>query len=281
MPASSDGTRNCLPDIPEAENDRLEALLYPTIEVERAIQDLPMPGMIALGLGPRSDAGLPRARIILEHAASTVQAARYHLYMAHYEQLRLGTYSDPPNPGGGDVAAYFNFTSFALHAIATESHLVLALATQYRMRKEIETTAGIKPGEAYKYLASRGLPHAAVLRPFEKDKHWKWLRLYRHRYSHQDPMLVEEMGLQYSLRGKYWQTEVDQEAGVVTNSIAIRGSDPPDTNIAEMLSNGTRAFNLLGKQLGEYTAMLRDEIKQKWTNPHIRWVGDEEEGDGD
>jgi hypothetical protein len=195
-----------------------------------------------------------------------VQAAHYHLYLAHYERLRLGTYSDPPNIGGGNAAAYYNFTSLSLHAIAAQRHLVLALVTQHRLNKalKIKKASAVKTDEAYKYLTSENSPYAAVLRPFEKDDDWKWLRLYRDRYEHENPMLVAEMGIQYSLNRALWDETVDEDAGVVTYHIGIGGGDPADTNIEEMLTRGVRGFNLLGKQLDEYTTMLVAEIERNW-----------------
>lgn len=235
---------------------------------------MPPRNWIAMRLGPRNRSPLPRARVALEHAARTVQAAYYHLYMAHYERLRLSTYSDPPNVGGGNIAAYYNFTSFSLHAIAAERHLVLAVVTQHRINELLSVgkklpASKIKTDEAYRYLTSSKLSYVTVLMPFVKDEDWKWLRLYRDRYEHEDPMLVKELGIQYRLKRAIWDEDEDLEAGTTTYHIGFGGGDPAETNIEEMLGRGVRGFNLLGKQLDVYTTMLMEEIEREGSHNRL------------
>ncbi len=253
-------------DVPESEKKVLDGLLHDTLQVERTIQDWGSPKWLSLGLGYQRGSSIPRTAIVLQHAATLVQTARYHIYMAYYERLRHHKYLIPPNIGGGNIHAYFNVTSFSLHAIASERHIRLALVLQHRINKalNIKRATRVTTEEAYKYLASVNLPYAEVLKPFTSDADWKWLREYRNRYEHQDPMLVEELGLQYRLRSHLWEVDEDPETKATTFSLSFNAGDPWATNVEEMLTKGVICFNLLGKQFDRYAQLVAAEIEESW-----------------
>jgi len=259
-------------DLPDPEKHALDGLLHDTLHVERRIHDWGSPQWLSLGLGYHMGSSIPRAAIVMQQSATVVQTARYHIYMAHYERLRHHKYLTPPNIGGGNIHAYFNVTSFSLHAIASERHIRLALVLQHRINKalNINSATSVTTEEAYKYLASVNSPYAGVIKPFDTDADWQWLQDYRNRYEHEDPMLVEELGLQYRLRSQLWEVDEDKETGAKTVSLSFNGGDPWETNVEEMLSKGVSCFNLLGKQFELYAQLVSAEIEEGWQKDRRR-----------
>lgn len=245
-------------DLPTAEKKKLESKLYPTVDVQARIVSR-SPSFLAVQLGPASLA--PNAWAVLYHASNAAQAARFHLYMAMYERLRNRKYLKPPNPQGGDILADFFFTSFALQAIAAEGHMALSLARLHGMpgagRKGFRAPSS---DEVYKYLRGNtgGKLFVKFLTPFHgRDEDWQWLRKFRNRWAHMNPVRVKGLGIQYSMdykKDSFWTKHSNVQ------SIAMGGGDPAETTVPEMLKRGVSAFNLFGKQLDLYTRELESSL---------------------
>lgn len=245
-------------DLPRAEMKKLEARLCATVEIQKRVISR-SPSFLAIQLGPKSL--IPNAWAVLHHACDATQAARFHLYMAMYERLRYREYKKPPEPQGGDMLADFYFTSFALHVVAAEGHIALSLGRLYGMpgagRNGFKAPTS---NEIYGFL--RREPGAeefvTLLAPFQgRDANWKWIKRFRNRWAHMNPVRVKEFGIQYSMdfkRDSFWTTKSN------VRSISVGGGDPPETTVPEMLKRGVRAFNLLGKQLDLYTAKLETSL---------------------
>lgn len=245
-------------DLPRPEKKKLESKLYPTLEIQRRIISR-SPSFLAVQMGPASL--VPNAWAVLSHVSNATQAARFHLYMALYERLRYRKYLKPLNPQGGDVLADFYFTSFALHAVAAEGQMALSLARLHGMpgsgRKGFRAPSS---HAIYEFLCKHtsGRPFAKFLAAFhDRDEDWKWVKNFRDRWAHMNPVRVKEFGIQYSMdfkKDSFWTKDSNVQ------SIEIGGGDPPETTVPEMLKRGVRAFNLFGKQLDLYTVELESSL---------------------
>jgi len=164
----------------------------------------------------------------------------------------------PANPAGGDVAAAFLFSSFALHAIVVEEYLTNALVLQF----DIRNRSGIgspRRQDVQRILLQERSPYTEILYPFQHDPQWQWLRTYRNRWTHGDPMRIEEFGLQFSSTRDYWKEEsttLPSGAPGRALQLVIGGGDPPETKVGEMLERGAYCFNLLAKQVDIYINLL-------------------------
>lgn len=252
-------------EVPCREKQRLESLLYSTIGIQKRIISR-SPHQLAVGLGPNSQ--IPITWVVLAHASNAVQAARYHLYMALHERIYYAKFRKPPDPGSGNVLADFFFTSFSLHAIAAEAHIAVSLARFFNVQdKRSRGVLAPHSRDVYKELQRRrtGRSYRGLLEPFQSGRNsdWTWLRDFRNRWAHMNPVRVKELGIQYSMdfrRKSFWA----QDPKSRTASITYSGGDPAEITISEMLDLGVRSFNLLGKQFDSYISQLEADIEKNW-----------------
>jgi hypothetical protein len=239
----------------------LSAALRPTSEFSGRLWALGGPEFVAFGAAAEPDRNRsPQAHAAALHVALIVQLARYHLHLARYERLRHREYLAPPNPADGDVAAAFLFTSFAMHAIAVERHLTVALALRFSILNHQGTGPSGRINEVRRALADAGQqPFADVLAPFQHEADWQWLRQYRERWEHRDPPRIAEFGLQFSSKRAYWTegptTLPGGEPGRALE-LTITAGDPPETSVEEMLRRGVSCVNLLAAQVDHYIRLL-------------------------
>ena len=235
----------------------LERQLPPTIQIERLVHSY-TPDLLAMGLGPES--GLPNAWTAIIWAAHACQAAHYHLYLAHHDRLYYQRYSTPRKPLTGDALATWFFTSYTLHAIAAENHMavsMLLLLKRPRPNKKLF-------GSPYvcRQIKEEAPALAALLGRLMGDHNWKWLRDFRERWFHLDPVRVNELGLQWTTQfgREYWQA--DREKGTLT--LGLGGGDPGEVGVEEMLARGRDSFHLFARQFGSYVSLLDGQLRRDW-----------------
>jgi hypothetical protein len=236
--------------VPDEVKRQLSSALMPTHGFQSRLDD---PEFIALAATGDAKARnrIAQAQATMLHIALIVQVARYHIHLARYERLRHRSYLVPPNPAGGDVAAAFNFTSFAVHAISVEHHFIMALALQFDVPDPSEKGSRALIATLYRALRLNNLPeYNALLEPFETDRIWQWLRDYRNRWMHSDPVRIRELGMQFSSRRNYWR---DDKTAI---ELTIGTGDPPETNVDELLERGVYCFNLMARQFDAYIGLL-------------------------
>lgn len=250
-------------DVPDEMKIKLEQEIIYTTDYVLRLDKLGPPDFVALGTGENTAAGrnrAPQARVTMDHVASILQVAHYHIHLAKYERIRHRDYIVPSNPDGGNFAAYCLFTSFVSHAVAVERHLTLALSLRFGFMNHNNTRANGDIGEVRKLLAQAGHPDLAeVLRPFQENAKWQWLKKYRDRWEHRDPMRVKELGVQFSNRRDYWKEEQTTLPGGKPGralTLTITAGDPAETSVDEMLENGIYCFNLMAKQVDRYISIL-------------------------
>ncbi len=236
-------------DVPDDVKIRLGSTLARTSEFQVRLGNLGTPDFIALGEGQTTAAArnlAPQARAIMDHVALVVQVARYHLYLASYERIRQRDYCVPANATGGNIAV--------------EHHLTLAFSLRFGYMNHNKTRVNGQIGEVRRLLTNDGNQALAdVLKPFQEDAQWRWLKNYRDRWDHRDPMRIAEYGLQFSNKRAFWTEEpttlpYDKPGRAL--ELVITDGDPPETTVDEMLEQGTYCFNLLAKQIDSYIGIL-------------------------
>lgn len=240
-------------EVPDSVKRELSAALIPTHNFQRRLGELGDPEFIALSATGEANARNRRAQAqaTMLHVTLIVQVARYHIHLARYERTRHRYYLSPPNPAGGDIAAAFNFTSFATHAIIVENHFVVALALRAGMLDDSDKEGDSRIAEVRRFLQfNEQGTFATLLDPFQYDRNWQWLREYRNRWVHRDPVRIAELGMQFSNRRAYWKEEP------TALELVIGVGDPPETSVDELLDKGVYCFNLLAKQIDTYISLL-------------------------
>lgn len=255
--------------VPDEVKRQLGAALAQTNAFSRRLGALGGPDFVALGSWQETAEARNRAsqaHATMEHVALVLQVARYHIYLASFERVRHRDYLVPANEAGGNIAAAFLFTSFANHAIAAEHHLTLAFSLRFGYMNHDGTRANGKISEVRRRLTQEGHQAlAAMLKPFQEDAQWRWLKDYRDRWDHRDPMRIAEYGMQFSNTRDYWQEEPttlpDGTPGRALE-LTITAGDPPETGVDEMLEKGAYCFNLLAKQVEGYINILEANHRQ-------------------
>lgn len=237
----------------------LERQLPPTIQIEHLVHSY-TPNLLAMALGPES--GIPNAWTAIIWAAHACQAAHYHLYLAHHDRLYYHQYSKPLKPLTGDALASWFFTSFTLHAIAAENHMAVSMLLLLKRRQPGQKLFGSP--YVCKEIKSEAPGLAALLTRLMEDHNWKWVRVFRERWFHLDPVRVNELGLQWTTQfgREYWQT--DREKGTLT--LGFGGGDPCEVGVEEMLARGREAFRVFARQFGTYVTILDEQIRRDWQN---------------
>ena len=241
--------------LPVHEMKAIEQLLPPTRQIEHVVMGY-TPSSLASVLGPNSP--MPNAWASLLWAAHACQAAWCHLYLAHHDRCYYSRYKKPPKPETANALAAWFFTSFSLHAVAAENHLALALllADGGKFKK------GWAPGAAK--IATKLNPKlVSFLQPLiDSGTSWQWVRDYRNRWVHLDPVRIKELGLQWmeSCDRSYWKHDPIAK----TLTCGIGGSDPGEATVNEMLDHGRGAFHLFARQYALAVDSLDNRVRNEW-----------------
>jgi len=235
----------------------IEKQLLPTIQVVRVVGNY-NPQMLALALGPES--GVPNAWTAIVWASHALQAARYHLYLAHHDRYYYQQRRRPPEILAGDALATWFFTSFTLHAVAAENHMGISMLLLFKKPKPGRPKFGTS--EVIQEIRGDSPYHADLLSRIRGDAAWRCIRKFRERWFHLDPYRVDELGHQWRVdfRRAFWS--VDREAG--TRTLPIGGWDPSETTVAEMLEQGRKGFNMFANQFALYVTGVEDTIRHDW-----------------
>jgi hypothetical protein len=249
--------------VPDEVKRQLSAALTRTVAFSDRLGALGTPDFVAMDSWQESEDArnrAPQAHATMEHVALVVQVARYHIHLASFERVRHRDYLEVPNESGGNIAAAFLFTSFANHAIAAEHHLTLAFSLRFGYMNHDGSQALGKISDVRRRLTEDGHQDLAdILKPFQEDAKWAWLKKYRNRWDHRDPMRIAEYGMQFSNRRDYWKEKPTTLSGGRPGraiQLDITAGDPPETSVNEMLDKGTYCFNLLAKQVDSYITIL-------------------------
>lgn len=235
----------------------IEKLLLPTIQVVKVVRSYD-PQMLALALGPES--GIPNAWTAITWASHALQAARYHLYLAHHDRCYYQQHRQPPDILTGDALATWFFTSFSLHAVAAENHMAISMLLLFKKpkpgRRDFSTSDVIEA------IRGDSTFHADSLRRIRGDAAWSWVRQFRKRWFHLDPFRAKELGLQWSVKFDrvFWSVDPSTRS----RTLPINGGDPPEGTVPEMLEKGRAAFNMFAKQFALYVTGLEDTIRHDW-----------------
>jgi len=235
----------------------IEKQLLPTIQVVRVVANYD-PQMLALALGPES--GVPNAWTAIVWASHALQAARYHLYLAHHDRYYYQQHRRPPDIRAGNALATWFFTSFTLHAVAAENHMAISMLLLFKKPRPGRRDFGTS--DVIEQLRGESAFHTDLLSRIRGDDAWNWIRKFRRRWFHLDPFRVEELGHQWSVDfdREFWTLETS--AGKRT--LAIGGGDPSEISVPKMLEKGRKAFNLFAKQFALYVTGVEDTIRQDW-----------------
>lgn len=230
--------------------------LPPTMQITEEVNSY-APELLAKALGP--DSGIPNAWTSVKWAAHACQAAWYHLYLAHHDCMYYRQYRRPPDPLTGDALAVWFFTSFTLHAVAAEDHLAVSMLLLF---KKPEPTRKMF-GSPYvsREIKDDDAEMAALLNRITGDHNWQWVRGFRERWFHLDPLRVEELGLQWrvSFRREFWHAAADG-----SRTLPPSRGDTPEVTVEEMLDKGVKAFTVFARQLGIYVRTLDEMIRREW-----------------
>jgi hypothetical protein len=235
----------------------IEKQLLPTIQVVRVVGTY-NPQMLAQALGP--DSGVPNAWTAIVWASHALQAARYHLYLAHHDRYYYQQSRRPPKTLAGDALASWFFTSFTLHAVAAENHM--AISTLLLFKKCRPGRRDFGTSDVIEQLRGDSAFHTDLLRRIRGDDAWNWIREFRRRWFHLNPVRVEELGLQWRVDFDRAFWSANSSAGTLT--LPIGAGDPSETTVAEMLEQGRKGFNMFAKQFALYVTGVEDTIRHNW-----------------
>lgn len=241
--------------LPNREMRAIDRLLAPTHQIQQVVLDYP-PNLLALALHPESS--LPNAWTSLIWASHACQDAKHLLYLAHHDRLYYSHYKKAPDTFTANAMAVMYFTSFTLNVVAAENHLAIAAL--------LADGGHIKDGwapVAAKIVKKLSDEFAVFLQPLlVEGTDWQWVRAFRERWFHLDPVRVKELGLQ-------WRVSSERRFGVhdpvnKTLTCGIGGGDAPEVSVDEMLAKGRTAFNLFARQYALIVLHLQTRIRAEW-----------------
>ena len=232
----------------------IEASLYKSFEIQLDLLQI-SPDDIAMILGSKSR--IPHAWGAMWHTAHVLQVARFNLYLAYHERLYYNSYRKPVDPFTALGQAAWYFTSFSIHALAAENHMGLSMMYLFGIPKPASKFG--TPLVRKKLKEAGQDDYSLILDPI-LGSHWmSWLRKYRDRWVHGNPMRIKGFGLQWGIdfEREFWKTNAAEK----TRTLGIGEGDPAETTIEEMLENGRQAFNILARQFDIYQVKVEDEIR--------------------
>jgi hypothetical protein len=111
-------------------------------------------------------------------------------------------------------------------------------------------------------LRSESPENAALLERIIGDAAWRWIREFRERWFHLDPVRIAELGMQWRVdfNRRFWL--VDNAAG--TRTLPMAGSDAPEVKVSEMLERGRCGFNMFATQFALYVRGVEAKIRGEW-----------------
>ncbi|MGD1149488.1 MAG: hypothetical protein ABR961_16235 [Thermoanaerobaculaceae bacterium] len=235
----------------------IEAELRQTFQVQHTILNYD-PNTLALALGPES--GVPNAWTAVLWASHALQAARYHLYLAHHDRCYYQQYRKPPDPLTGDAIATWFFTSFTLHAVAAENHAAISMLLLHKKPRPRRRNFGTS--DVIQELRPVSPHQADRLARIRGHSGWGWISEFRRRWFHLDPYRVDELGLQWRVDfdRKFWS--VDYQAG--TRTLPVGSGDPAEVRVSAMLQFGRSAFNMFAWEFASYVTEVEDQIRDQW-----------------
>jgi len=251
--------------LPVKEMKAIDSLLPKTRKIEKIVMNY-SPQMLALALGPSNN--LPNAWTSLLWAAHACQAAHYHLYLAHHDRLYYSKYRRPPKLPESNMIASMFFTSFTLHAVAVENHLAVAclLSVGETFPKNKNNTKNINFGTRYviKVLKKKSRDLVKPLQQLTKNpSDWQWIREYRERWFHLNPVRIKELGIQFRVSDdlqQFWR--VDKKAGIRT--LGFGGGDPSEIDVDTVLQRGIKGFKILTSSYAQIVQIMEAQARSQW-----------------
>jgi len=248
-------------DVPDEVKRELSDALMRTVDFSVRLDGLGASGFIVPKVGEASEHNRElQSYAAMQDVALIVQVANYHIYLARFERIRHRFYITPANPAGGDISAAFLFTSFAIHAITVEHRLTAALDLQFGITSHLSSAPSGNLRDLHRALKRRGhIVFAEILLPFIYDEEWLWLRDYRNRWMHGNPMQIAELHMNFGSMQSCWLEETTtNSSGAPERSFgfASNTSGTAQTTVEEMLERGVSCFNLMAKQIDQYISLL-------------------------
>jgi hypothetical protein len=241
--------------LPIRERRAIERLLAPTLQIQHVVLDY-TPDFLATALHPESP--LPNAWTSLVWASHACQDARYLLYLAHHDRLYYSRYKKPPDAFTADAIAVMFFTSFTLNVVAAENHLAIAAL--------LADGGHIKEGwapVAAKIVKKLSKEFSVFLQPLlVEGTDWQWVRTFRERWFHLDPVRVKELGFQWCVSSE--RCFCVQDPVNKTLTCGLGGGDAPEVTVDEMLAKGRAAFELFSRQYALMVLHLQERVRSEW-----------------
>ncbi len=257
--------------LPKKAMKQIEEKLANTLAIQKRILRY-NPKTFAIIFGPGSL--IPSALNSLTWAAHCCQAARYSLYLAHHEYIYYSKFRKPPRQGTAILMAVWMFTAFSLHLIGAENHLssAILLFTGQSLPKNKNGVARqlpLKKVVEMEQVKSKEPELANTLSQLVNSTNNQWIRKYRERWFHLDPVIVDELGIQFRESDKEpW--EKDEEKGTLT--LGVGGGDKPEITVEEMLEKGDRGFNFFGEVFNYSAFFMEENIRERWDDNHFSKV---------
>lgn len=250
------------PGLPQDEVQRIEQSLTSIRPVVERVSRFP-PDWLASAFPYEST--LPHAWAAVGKVNLVLSCARYHLLLAHLDRAYYGREPIAGRIRHADVLPAFLFNSYALHALAAENHLAYAVARLCSLPVARRQRPNFTVKNVRRLLSDRSEPVLRqILSPLLGNADWHWVRLYRHRWTHLDPVRVEELGIQFEATyGKefWWRTETEKG---VQHELKVGGGAPAEAGVEDLMAHGRKSLTCFAAVYECFVDHLVQRTKSAW-----------------
>jgi hypothetical protein len=226
---------------------------------------------------------IPIAGVCLHDAISTLEAARFAMFeaLAHevwYSQQATDV-NHQPSPAWWYQRFFADDAVLRMYAVAED----MAEAIIYMLNVKDADLAPYKKRYTSQqtivgnYLRKKSRDHelTGVIKQLASNREWRWTRVYRDRWVHEQPPLMEGFGIRFKRKPR-WQPVEGASVPQKTMYIGSSG-DPPDYTVEQLVTNARGALTAVAETTRSvslyFVQVLRarqEEDSQEWgTGPLI------------
>ena len=216
-------------------------------KLNKLVMPLP-PDFISLKFGYTST--VPIAAVCLQDTVNTLFEAKYALHEVYAHRIYYLEKTTKPNEMAAIYFSKFYSDDIALRLYAATEHLASAIIAMLEInREEI-----IKIRKADRKISSASAIGSFLLKQMSghsitkaisdliKCDEWKKIMDYRNKWVHEQPPLMEGMGIVWK-RKILWENEGEDGTAVKSQKLTIGNGAKPDIAVNDLIYIAERAFN--------------------------------------
>lgn len=212
---------------------RISSELPDLHELQSAIRQL-SPDFISVKFAPSSR--IPGATVCLNDVLSTLEEARHALHEALAHTIWYLEVSRPPNKDAAIFFSRFYLDDVALRLYSASEHLAAAIVDMLELTdEELRPYSGKRTSRQsivgrLLFKERSGHPITLAVKSIIESSAWKQTMDYRNLWVHDQPPLVEGLGIVYE-RGPRWKRSADGSR----YTLGLGGGDKPKYRVEQIL----------------------------------------------